>query len=176
MGSTARKTPSEQADADLEIDENLEYQRRAWRLQRIGWIAIGALLFGALLGLFGNGPLSRSVVADPRSRITVEYDRIARYETSFRLVIHLDALPESPGTARLWIDPGYARSLRIEQITPEADRAEASADGLVYVFRVSGRQPAVITVTGTMQDVGLVHGRMGTGPNETVAFRHFVCP
>ena len=176
MGETARTMPSDRDNADLEIDEDLEYQRRAWRLQRFGWIAIGVLLCGALLGLFGNGPLSRGVVADPRNRITVEYDRIARFETSFRLVIHLDALPKSPGTAKLWIDRDYARSLRIEQVTPEADRAVAAADGLTYVFQVSGREPAVITVTGTMQDVGWVRGRMGPGPSEAVAFRQFVFP
>ena len=176
MGPPARKTPSPLDDAELDIDEDMEYQRRAWRLQRIGWIAIGVLLFAALLGLFGQGPLSRSVAADPRNRITVEYDRIARYEAPFRLVIHHDALSDSPRTARLWIASDYARSLRIEEITPEADRTEVGADGLVYVFHVAGHQPATITVTGTMQDVGWVHGRVGTGPSDAVAFRHFVFP
>ena len=176
MGHTARHTSPGQEYPGLEIREDLEYQRRAWRLQRIGWIAIGGVLFGALLGLFGNGPLSRSVAADPQHRIVVEYDRIARYETSFRLIIHLDALPESPQTARLWIDPDYARSIRIEQMIPVADPAAPGADGATYAFHVSGRQPAIITITGTMQDVGWVLGRVGTGPSDAIAFRQFVFP
>jgi hypothetical protein len=175
MDSPARKTSSGQEDTALEIDDDLEHQRHAWRFQRVGWIAIGVLLLAAVLGLFGKGPLSRSVIADSRHRIIIEYDRIARYETAFRLVIQLEALPESPRTARLWIDPRYARSLRIEQIAPDADRTETGADGLTYVFHVSAA-PAIITVTGTMQDVGWVHGRVGTGPGDAVDFRQFVFP
>jgi hypothetical protein len=167
---------SGQRRTELEIDEDLEYQRRAWRFQRVGWIVIGLVLAGALWGLFGRGPLSRAVMTDPRNHIAVEYDRIARYESSFRLVIQLQPIPESSKTARLWIDRHYAQSLTIEQITPGADRAELTPDGFVYVFQVSGRQPSPITITGTMHDVGWVYGRLGTDPSDAVAFRHFVLP
>ena len=174
MGSTAHKALSEHPD--LEISEDLEYQRRAWRFQRIGWIVIGLVLVGALLGVFGKGPLSRSVAADPRNRIAVEYDRIARYESPFRLVIHFQPIPESSQTARLWIDRQYARSLKLEQITPEADRAELTGDGFVYVFHVSAGQPSTVTLTGTMQDLGWVDGRLGIDPTDAVVFRQFVLP
>jgi hypothetical protein len=176
METAAHKASSGQSGTDLDIDEDLEYQRRAWRFQRIGWIAIGLALIGALLGLFGKGPLSRSVATDPENRFAVEYDRIARYESPFRLVIQLQPIPESSQTARLWIDRQYAQSLRIEQITPEADRTELTADGFVYMFHMSGGQSSTITMTGTMQHVGWVQGRLGTGPRDAVVFQQFAFP
>ena len=178
METAAHKASSELSGTDLDIDEDLEYQRRAWRFQRIGWIAIGLVLIGALLGLFGRGPLSRSVATDPENRFALEYDRIARYESPFRLVIQLQPVPESSRsrTARLWIDGQYAESLRIEQITPEADRTEITADGFVYMFHMSNGQSSTITMTGTMEHVGWVQGRLGTGPRDAVVFRQFVFP
>jgi hypothetical protein len=183
---TAHKASSGQGHThtDLEINEDLEYQRRAWRFQRIGWIVIALVLVGGLLGLFGRGPLSRSVATDRGNRLAVEYDRIARYDSPFRLVIQFHpspqssqtASPESSQTVRLWIDRQYAKSLKIEEITPEADRAELTGDGVVYIFRVTPSQPSTVTLTGTMQGLGWVEGRLGADPSDAVIFRQFVLP
>jgi len=40
---------------DLEVAENLAFQRRAWKVQRAGWVAMALLVGAALAGLFGGG-------------------------------------------------------------------------------------------------------------------------
>jgi len=42
---------------DLEIDEDLSFQRREWRVQRGGWVVMAVLILLALLGLTGRGPI-----------------------------------------------------------------------------------------------------------------------
>lgn len=48
---------------ELEIEEDLDFQRRMWRLQQIGWALLVLVVVAALLGLFGKGPLSRAVAS-----------------------------------------------------------------------------------------------------------------
>jgi hypothetical protein len=62
----------------MEIETDLEFQRRVWRVPRVGWLIIGAAVVAALLGLFGTGPLSRA--STDGGGLTVEYDRFARRE------------------------------------------------------------------------------------------------
>ena len=41
---------------DLEIDEDLPFQRREWFAERVAWAVMALLIAAALLGLFGTGP------------------------------------------------------------------------------------------------------------------------
>ena len=46
---------------DLEVGQDLDFQRREWAVQRVGWGAMALVILAALLGLFGSsGPLSRA--------------------------------------------------------------------------------------------------------------------
>jgi hypothetical protein len=38
---------------DVEINQDLDFQRRCWTVQRIGWIVMAVLVLSALLGVFG---------------------------------------------------------------------------------------------------------------------------
>ena len=40
---------------DLELDEHIGFQRRSWRVQRIGQIVVVLVVLAALAGLFGGG-------------------------------------------------------------------------------------------------------------------------
>jgi hypothetical protein len=41
-----------------EVEEDLEFQLRSWRVQRLGWLCFGLIILGSLLGLGGEGPLA----------------------------------------------------------------------------------------------------------------------
>jgi uncharacterized membrane protein YcaP (DUF421 family) len=42
--------------AGLQIDQDLEFQRREWRLQHVAWWGLTAFVVAGLAGLFGVGP------------------------------------------------------------------------------------------------------------------------
>jgi hypothetical protein len=66
----------------MEVNADIEFQRRVWRVQRIGWLIIAAVIVAALLGVFGGGPLSRAAVQGDGLRL--EYERFARLQQSTR--------------------------------------------------------------------------------------------
>ncbi len=100
----------------LQIDQDLEFQRREWKVQRVGWGLLTAFVVAAAAGLFGGGPLSHARVGD-RSSLEVEYERFTRVGAQTRLVVH--GTPAAGRPVELVFDRDYFEGLRIDRITPE---------------------------------------------------------
>ncbi|HEU4684777.1 MAG TPA: hypothetical protein VFS39_09785, partial [Nitrospira sp.] len=103
---------------DLDIHQDLAFQRRSWRLQRVGWGVLAVIALAGLLGLFGQGPFSRTTAADPSLPFSVEYDRFARFRSPMILRILLNE--EHPPRAMLdvWVSRAYLDHVQITGITP----------------------------------------------------------
>jgi hypothetical protein len=102
--SGAKMTKSSRDDG-LQITEDLDFQHRIWKLQRIGWAVMVLLILAAVLGLFGRGILSRAVVTDAQGQLSVEYSRFARFQAPVELVVRIQhAADEAPS---FWISREY---------------------------------------------------------------------
>src|SRR5207244_1281265 len=79
-GVTPRDTYEmvENRDRSLPVPEDMEFQQRAWRAERIAWGVMGIFVLLALLGLFSSGFFSAASTATPDGAVTVDYDRFAR--------------------------------------------------------------------------------------------------
>lgn len=121
----------------IEIDEDMDFQRASWKVQRAGWVLMLLFIITGLLGLFGNGPISSARAGDEGSTLLVEYDRFLRVHAPTAAMFRIGndaALPDS--TVRLWVDRSWVSAFELRAITPEPDRAETAGTRLVYVFRV----------------------------------------
>jgi hypothetical protein len=161
----------------LEIDEDPAFAERSGMVQRVGWIAVAAVLVGALAGLLGPGPLGRHVVSLP-GLLRVEYERFARYEATQALTVRLEAGATRTPEVRLWLDRPYVEGTRLENIIPTPVRVEAATDHLVYVFRLSQPgDPVTITFRMQSEQIGSTMGRIGlVGAEGGAVFRQFVYP
>jgi hypothetical protein len=119
---------------DLEAEARLAFQRLEWRVQRIGWGALGLFLAAAAAGLFGDGPLSATQAGGPGDPLWIEYDRFVRRGAASRIRVHLAPGAAAAGELRLRIERRYLDSVRIEQVTPQPQRVELGPDGCTYVF------------------------------------------
>jgi hypothetical protein len=162
---------------DLDIDQDLTFQRRSWAVQRVGWVTIGALLVLALAGVLGSGPLSRQEATVP-GLLRVEYQRFGRYQTPETLTVRLEPAATRVAEVRLWVDRQYVDGSQIERITPPPIRVESAPDRLVYVFSTS-RPGESMTIRFMLQpeQIGPTSGRVGVaGAAGVAAFRQFVYP
>jgi hypothetical protein len=124
-----------------ELDGDIEHRpapfnERMWRIERITWALMAALLGLALLGLLGPGPLSERVAGDKSGPIWVEYERFARFEAPTVLVVHVRPEPKSQ-QVHVWLARDYADRLEIEGITPEPASSRITPDGIYYSFDIS---------------------------------------
>ena len=134
-----RKTDT--SSGSRELDRHLPFQRREWRAQQIGWIALGLFLAAALAGLFGRGPLSSARAADPRGGLAVEYERFVRAGAAQRLLFAIDAPAARPVELRL--SRRYLDAVRVEHVLPQPNSTTATPEWTTFVFAPGTRVVAV---------------------------------
>jgi hypothetical protein len=163
----------------LEIDQDLDSQRRSWRIQRLGWVLMAAFVLAATAGLLGSGPLSHRRVTVPGVMV-VDYDRFARLQTDETLTVRLEPAATAAETVRLSLDRGFLDSARVQSVLPPPVRVEAAAGRLVYVFSIAEPGvPMIVTFAFEPREFGSYRGRVAVEFPTTmhrVEFRQLVYP
>ncbi|MDB4879350.1 MAG: hypothetical protein JWL60_796 [Gemmatimonadetes bacterium] len=119
----------------LELDQDQPAQRREWRFERAGWVAILALVAAALAGLFGDGPLSQVSAGSASGGLSVGYERIVRSGRTSTLSVIAGASSGADSIAVIGLDRRYVESMAVVRITPEPVESRATRDRLVYHIR-----------------------------------------
>lgn len=158
----------------LELNEDLDFQHRIWRVERGLWVLISLLIVGALLGVFGNGPLSHTVLQ--QGPLGLEHERFERILAPTTLRIHLQpGVPE--GQIEVWFDRKYLENQQVQRIVPLPDEERAEADRLVFVFRAPARErQTAISFFLLPLNPGLHEGRAGLVGGPALSFWQFVYP
>jgi hypothetical protein len=161
--------------ADLELKENLPFQRKAWVVQRIALYLFGLILLAGLLGLLGPGGLARRRAVS--SSLTLEYDRFLHRHAPASLMVQCRAVESD--AFEIWISRDYWNAVSIEYITPEPETVRSEPDRLVYRFAASGFPSsgnAQVRFDFQPDSLGTLAGSIGSGNISTVPFRQFVYP
>jgi hypothetical protein len=162
---------------DIEVDQDLEFQRRDWRAQRIGRMVLIAIVVAALAGAFGGGPIRPSSVQSPDGKIRVDYERIARHASSQRLRVHIG--PRAPGDSvvDLWIDQEFMHGLTIGEISPQPVQTRAGDQRLIYRFHLADpSRSADVVFQADADKLWARHGVIGIVSGDSVQLRQFVLP
>jgi hypothetical protein len=132
--------------------------RWGWVFERIGWIAMAAILAAAVVGLFGHGWLSESEAA-VGDELIVKYSRFCRAHSPIELTVDWVPRGEQP---TLWIARSYLDEFEIEEIRPTPSAVTLEADRIRYAFRSS--EPgarAAVTFRLKAERGGPYRGRIG---------------
>jgi hypothetical protein len=157
----------------LEIDESLDFQRREWQLQRIGWWGLAAFVVAAGLGAFGNGPLSHAAAADPGGALRVEYERFLRMGAVHRIQIRARATGAS-GPLHLHIAREYYDAIEIERVQPEPEAVEIGPREVTLGFRPITAGELAIVIDSKPRRAGPRRLEIRSSTGGTVAIRQFV--
>ncbi len=160
---------------DLDIDEDDEFQRRTWKVQRHAWAGMGLIVVAALSGLFGVGPLSRGEVGDEAGPLAIRYPRFGRLGASTPLEFRFR--PGPSGEARIWLDVDFLDAIQIEGIEPEPVRVEAAEGRSAYVFRaISPGRPTRATFHLRPDRIGPISARASLDDGPVLEFGTFIYP
>jgi hypothetical protein len=131
---------------DLEIDQDLRFQKREWAFERVSWVVMALFVLAGLLGLLGRGPMSHQTAVSGDGLVTVEYDRFLNHRAATQMTVSVPGNVTVGGTFRLVINQKYLQGVQIVQITPTPDTTEAGEGRQVFVFRAAdpGRGTAVV--------------------------------
>ena len=117
----------------LELNEDIPFQRKWWKIQRVCWGVVALTLLAAFTGALGDGPLSRTSLTSATGRVMVQFDRIVRRSSPDRVTI-LARKVAADGPVRLKIPRTFVEHADLQNVHPHPLRAEANGDSWLYYF------------------------------------------
>ena len=162
---------------ELDVGQDLKFQKRSWRVERTGWIVGLLVVAAALLGLLGQGPLSKAKAAAADNRLVVEYNRFERYQSPVHLNIQFLPAGSTNHEVRLWLDRAFVEGIEMRHLDPEPETVEIDGERFVYVFQ-TGELPAAVKVFFHFEPnkFGKTPVRLGLVNGPTVEFSQFYFP
>lgn len=151
----------------IPIDEELALHKKGWVIQRVGWVMIFLFMLLALLGLFGEGPLSSRTVAP--GDIKISYDRFGRFE--HETAIKLESSGEDISSISL--SEQYIRNFKVTKIVPEPGNPVVSAGYINYTFPGHGNRHITLYLDPT--DYGNSKGSIKVN-NYTISLAQTIYP
>ncbi len=159
------------------VDEDFAFQEQQWRAERIGWVAMTAIIIAALAGVFGGGgPLARTSATSADGRSDVQYARFARYAAPTALDIHV-AVSDSRREIRLRVSDEYLSAMKVTAITPPPTSAALADRQYVFVFdRAPASSAATIRLELEPTVFGVCSGWVAVDDGAPVLLTHFIFP
>jgi hypothetical protein len=161
----------------LEIDQDLEFQEKEWRVERAAWITMLLIVALALLGLFGTGWLSSSVAKSDDDTLILDYERFIRHDGEVSLEIEVGPDQVREGQVELWIATDYLHDFQIQGVSPEPDEVRAEGNRQVYVFlSESADAPLTISFSLSSERMGRYSGEIGLVDGPSLSFTQISYP
>jgi hypothetical protein len=161
---------------DLQVNEDMEFQRRSWVVQRIGWAISTLVILLAALGLFGDGILSNAKAGHEEGALWLEYPRFERFEDEFQLKVHANEGAIAEGEIRIQLDQNYLDSVEVSSVSPEPDSELIDANGITYVYKTNGSSPFTAHFYVIPRKAGPLSGTFQLQNGYPVRFSQFIYP
>ncbi len=144
---------------EVAVGQDLGFQRRWWRFERIAWTFFGVLLLCDLAGLFGRGPLAHARRVTSDGSVEMTYERVERTGAPAMLTLHFaaSAIEHETGhgddhdVVRVFFSDTLVRELGATRVIPQPESTIIGEGGFSYVFPVSS---APATVSFALQPAG----------------------
>jgi hypothetical protein len=144
---------------DVAVGEDLEFQRKWWRFERVVWSIFALILICDLLGLFGRGWLAKAERSTPDRALTLDYERVQRASTPSAMTLHLGPPAVHDGHVQVFVSEDVIKPLGAQRISPQPAVSSLGDGGVTYTFDATG-STAVVEITSEPSLPGVHHFRM----------------
>ena len=163
--------------SQLEVDEDLEFQRRDWIFERAGWVALVLVLIAACAGLFGRGPLSDRSLTAPDGSARVDWARFERHGSPAEFTLTVFRRSPVDTTTRVWLDEGFVAGITLDRVIPQP--VSEATDGGRLVLEIPtprGVDSTRVIVRFTPDRIGERGIRLGIAGAAALRLDQFVYP
>lgn len=160
-------------DGEIAVGEDLEFQRKWWRFERVAWVVVALLIGADLAGAFGRGPLAYAQISS--SAMHVKYERIERADSPSILRVQLNPNTFHDGKAQLFINESIVDGLGAQRVIPAPASSTIGNGGITYTFDASA---GLSTVSFALEPthMGFQHFSLQVPGTEPVQGRIVVVP
>ena len=160
---------------EIEVGEDLEFQRKWWRFENFAWILFTLIIVLDVAGLFGRGPIARAERRTADGTIDLKYERIERTDSPSILTIDFGPSAIHDGKIKLYVSESLVRGLGTQRVVPAPLETMIGDGGLTYTFSAS-KPPATVDLALQPSGPGIYHFTIGVVNDEPVQAKVFVVP
>jgi hypothetical protein len=167
---------ADRVNDELEVGFDEKFERQWLWGQRAGRIVMAVCTAAGIAGLWGRGPLSHRTVATPGTGLKVDFEPIARSQTSTQVTLHLSNTTASANEA-LFIGSNTVEPMGLKQVIPAPVSTEILPDGLRMTVAIPpGTQDALIRLILMPTGIGENELAARLNDRQTLHWRQFVLP
>ena len=153
--------------------EHTRCYRLGWAFERAGWVAMAAIIGGAIVGIFGHGSLSL-VEVTAGDALAARYPRFARADAPLELDIEWTSRQDDTA---IWIARDYLDQFAVDEVRPTPSGTTFDRDRIYYTFRTRRPDDRIqVAFRLRPQHGGRVVGSLGVDTEARVEVRQFVFP
>jgi hypothetical protein len=173
--STPVKDSVAKVNDEIQVGENLDFQRKWWRFENVVWIFFSLIIVLDLAGLFGRGPIARAERHSPDGTINIKYERIERTDSPSILSIEFGPSAIQDGKINLYVSESLVKGLGTERVVPNPLVTAIGNGGLTYTFAAS-KVPASVDLALEPSGPGLYDFTIGVVGATPIHAQVFVVP
>jgi hypothetical protein len=163
------------AGGSVSVSEDMDFQRRWWRFERIAWYLLAAVLIADALGLFGQGWLARAQRSASDGTVHLRYDRIDRASAPSEMTIEFGPAAVRNGQVTLFSSQNIVKELGAQRIIPEPRTSQVGPAGVTYTFTAMG-SPATVSIALQPVRPGFRQIELGIPGSQPVRASNLVLP
>lgn len=130
-------------DDEIAVGEDLDFQRRWWRFEKLVWTVFLIVIVCDLAGLFGRGWLAKAEASTPDRALIVDYERIERANTPSTMTLRFGPAAIRHGQVQFHVSDAVMRDLGAQRIAPQPSTSTPGQGGISYVIPVTAAPAAV---------------------------------
>jgi hypothetical protein len=119
---------------ELAVGEDLQFQRKWWRFEKVAWLLFLIIVLLDVAGLFGRGPLAKASAVSSNHLMQINYERIERFSTPSILTIHFAPEAVQNGQIHLWVSDEVVKDLGNQRVIPQPASSRTGNGGIFYTF------------------------------------------
>ncbi|WP_435036653.1 hypothetical protein [Pseudomonas neuropathica] len=156
------------------IHEDMAYQLKVWRFERVGWYVLVLVVVMALAGVFSRGWLSSREVRSEDGQLRVAYEMFHRNGSTNAMKITLNSTPNA--AVELQLAGEMLDGFSIETLQPQPLRSRSSAQGIKLWLQTDRDGRATLYMTLRGDGLGLFRSHIATPGTPGVKLDQFIFP
>lgn len=162
-------------EGDVAVGEDLEFQRKWWRFEKIIWTFFVVVLIADLSGLLGRGPLANADRQTGDGVLRVKYERVQRENTSSIMTILPQESAMHDGKLRLFVSNSILDKFGAQRVIPQPETSSVGDGGVTYTFAAQG-MPMTVQLELKPSFIGRHAFTIGIPGGESVQAKSLVLP
>lgn len=162
-------------DDAIAVGEDLDFQRRWWKFEKVVWGFFVLILIADLSGALGRGPVANAKAQTSDGTLQVKYERVQRENTSSIMTILPGNAAIHEGKLQLFASDSILKQFGAQRIIPAPLTSTIGGGGVTYTFPAT-TLPITIQIELKPSFIGSHPFTIGVPGGDPVQAKAFVLP